>query len=73
MRCKACNKNLSDAESTRKSMVTDEYLDLCDHCLETIEEDIYFTQGDGENDGTTGPEEETEGDCCWGGGCDACN
>ena len=72
MRCLSCNKNLSDAESTRKSIVTDEYLDLCDHCLETIEEDVFFTQGDGDNDGQKGSEEEAESNCCGCGGCDAC-
>lgn len=60
MRCKACNKNLSDAESTRKSVVTGDYLDLCDHCLETIEDDVFYTQGEGGLHGSEGEEGEAE-------------
>jgi hypothetical protein len=33
MRCVACNKALSDFESTRKSAATGDYLDLCNHCF----------------------------------------
>ena len=33
MRCYACDKKLSDYESTRKSKTTGEYLDLCDNCF----------------------------------------
>ena len=32
MRCRACNVELSDYESTRKYSATQEYVDLCDHC-----------------------------------------
>ena len=40
MRCVACNKNLNDFESTRKSAVTGEYLDLCNTCFHQVERDI---------------------------------
>lgn len=40
MRCLACNAALSDSESTRKSLLTHEYLDLCDHCFNTISSDV---------------------------------
>jgi len=40
MRCKACNKVLSDYESTRKGLETKEYIDLCNHCYSTISKDI---------------------------------
>jgi hypothetical protein len=40
MRCVACNKNLSDFESTRKSAETGEYLDMCNDCFFYTEEDI---------------------------------
>lgn len=43
MRCAACDCLLSDDESTRKSRVTGEYLDLCDHCIEPIDELQYAT------------------------------
>ena len=36
MRCCACNKNLSDFESTRKSITTGEYLDLCNGCFSGV-------------------------------------
>ena len=39
MRCKACNKALTDFESTRKSSVTEEFLDLCNTCYKHIKED----------------------------------
>lgn len=40
MRCKACNKVLSDYESTRKGVETREYIDLCNYCYSTISNDI---------------------------------
>lgn len=33
MRCKCCNKNLNDWESTAKHAETGEYLDTCRNCL----------------------------------------
>ena len=35
-RCYACDADLSDYEATRKSRVTGEYLDLCDHCFSEV-------------------------------------
>jgi hypothetical protein len=40
MRCIACNKNLNDFESTRKSIISGEYLDLCNTCFHQVEQDI---------------------------------
>lgn len=40
MRCRACDCNLSNRESTCKHLVTGEYLDLCDTDLMIIEEII---------------------------------
>lgn len=43
MRCKACDRNLSIFEATRKMDAekgTGEYPDLCNKCLNTIREDI---------------------------------
>ena len=39
MRCLACNAELSNAESTRKSDVTKEFIDLCNYCYSTINND----------------------------------
>ena len=40
MRCLACNKNLSDFESTRKSAETGEFLDICNDCFFYTEDKI---------------------------------
>tara|TARA_R110000822_G_scaffold86028_2_gene200786 strand:- start:2865 stop:3047 length:183 start_codon:yes stop_codon:yes gene_type:complete len=36
----ACDRNLSDFESTRKSRETGEYLDLCNKCFNEIQNDL---------------------------------
>jgi hypothetical protein len=41
MRCRACDVELNDFEATRKSMVTGDYFDLCNHCFSTIKDDIF--------------------------------
>lgn len=33
MRCRCCDRLLSDYESTRKDVVTGEYLDMCNKCF----------------------------------------
>ena len=40
MRCKACNVQLSDAESVRKDPQTGEYYDLCSSCFIYSEEAV---------------------------------
>lgn len=40
MRCYCCDKILSDFESTRKSVVSGDYLDMCNKCYSTIKEDL---------------------------------
>jgi hypothetical protein len=40
MRCRACNKVLTDFELTRKSTVSEDFLDLCNDCYRTIKEDV---------------------------------
>ena len=39
-RCVACNKNLSDYETTRKNVNTGEYLDMCNECYNEIANDL---------------------------------
>lgn len=46
MRCIACNKNLNDFESTRKSTITGEYLDLCNTCYHEIQQDTSVKERD---------------------------
>lgn len=41
MRCYCCNKNLSDYESRLRSVVSNEFLDMCKKCLN--ESEILFT------------------------------
>ena len=40
MRCKACDVELNDFESTRKSSVTGEFIDLCNSCYRHINYDV---------------------------------
>lgn len=49
MRCLACNKNLSDKESTRKYASTGTFVDLCDGCFSTVEDDIPHIEGHGDD------------------------
>lgn len=44
MRCKACNKELSDFESTRKGFESGEYIDLCNECFSTVADDFAVTE-----------------------------
>jgi hypothetical protein len=45
MRCLACNRQLNDHESTRKYASSGSFVDLCDHCFGTVEEDIPTIEG----------------------------
>lgn len=36
MRCLSCNEILTDKEATRRGAYTNEFMDLCDHCLSSI-------------------------------------
>lgn len=40
MRCQACDRNLTDFESTRKHSETGMYLDLCNSCYHEIQTDV---------------------------------
>jgi hypothetical protein len=42
MRCRCCDKNLDDAESTKKHPERNEYLDLCRRCEAIIDDDLNF-------------------------------
>ena len=41
MRCLSCDASLTDYEATRKSAFSGEYIDLCNHCYNTISEDLH--------------------------------
>jgi hypothetical protein len=40
MRCLSCNAALTDFEATRKTLKTEEFLDLCNNCYYTISDDV---------------------------------
>lgn len=40
MRCRCCDKKLSEFEATRKSINTNEYLDMCNKCYNTISNQV---------------------------------
>lgn len=40
MRCLSCNAALTDYEATRRSVNTDEFIDLCNHCFASISDDL---------------------------------
>jgi hypothetical protein len=45
MRCSCCNVILSTQESTRKFKVSGDYVDMCNKCLNTIDDDVGYTEG----------------------------
>jgi hypothetical protein len=40
MRCTSCNTLLTDYEATRKLAITNEYVDMCNHCFASVSEDL---------------------------------
>ena len=40
MRCLACNKVLSDFEATRRSLISGDFMDICNACYTNIEDDV---------------------------------
>jgi hypothetical protein len=49
MRCNCCNRPLSNSEATRK-FSSGTFTDMCNHCLETISEDVECIDSDIEDD-----------------------
>ncbi len=45
MRCYCCNKLLSDQEATRRFQESQEFVDMCNECLVTIDDDVDTTDG----------------------------
>lgn len=50
MRCYCCNAQLSSQESTRRFQESEEFVDMCNKCLSTIDEDVDVTDGYVEDD-----------------------
>jgi hypothetical protein len=40
MRCSCCNVMLSDFESTIRRVSTNDFIDMCEKCLLTIDDDV---------------------------------
>ena len=40
MRCKSCDNVLEEHELKRRGLFSTEYIDLCDHCFESIEDEV---------------------------------
>jgi len=47
MRCSCCNVVLTTQESTRKFTVSGDYVDMCNKCLRTIDDDVSYDEGSG--------------------------
>lgn len=50
MRCQACNVILTTQEATRKFKESGDFVDLCNKCLSTIDEDVNYSDGNHEED-----------------------
>ena len=62
MRCQCCDKNLNDYESTRKSVSSGEYLDMCNKCYSSISDDLLSVERYDLYDGNEDDYEEGEYD-----------
>lgn len=45
MRCSCCNVILTSQESVRKFQTSGEYVDMCNKCLSTIDDDVQWEDG----------------------------
>ena len=43
MRCRACNKQLNDIESTKKDNKTGEFIDMCSGCYSHVLSELYYS------------------------------
>lgn len=43
MRCAACDVELTDIDTSRKSTITGKYYDLCTRCFDSIRDQVTFT------------------------------
>lgn len=60
MRCICCDKMLNDFESTRKSVTTGDYFDMCNKCYSTIKDDVNAEERYDLYDGDDNEHEEEE-------------
>lgn len=50
MRCECCNAPLSSQEATRKFKGSGTFVDMCNKCLSTIDDQVEYTEGFVEKD-----------------------
>lgn len=50
MRCDCCGVILTTQESTRKFKGSGEYVDMCNKCLSTIDDQVEYTDGNVDED-----------------------
>ena len=50
IRCQACNVILTTQEATRKFKVSGDFVDLCNKCLSTIDDDVTYCKGNHEDE-----------------------
>ena len=57
MRCSCCNKILTTQESVRRFKLSNEFADMCNSCLATIEDDVKVVEGQHADDDEEGWDE----------------
>ena len=50
MRCNCCNVILTTQASTRKFAVSGDYVDMCNKCLHTIDDEVQYSDGNSGDD-----------------------
>ena len=50
MRCEACNVILTTQEATRRFKESGTFVDLCNKCLTTIDDQVEYTDGNTDED-----------------------
>jgi hypothetical protein len=50
MKCYCCDKILTSQEATRRFKESGEFVDMCNNCLGTIDDDVEVTDGYQEDD-----------------------
>ena len=43
MKCLSCDRILTDKEATRRGAITNDFIDLCDHCFNSIPDFTSYT------------------------------
>jgi len=61
MRCDCCGKILNTQEATRRFKASNTFVDMCNSCLSTIEDDVEVTDGNSDDfEGSINEEKEND-------------